>query len=153
MQISSLARNMRNHHSYVSQAKINFNKDSTHGFITEDMRVIKQVRLKNPLSLDPFLNTDRVIEGLKTYRKHNPHVDMRNICVYVPRTLTRVEEDMKRIRRLQETDEPDVRIYLRYRTKLTRDLHGVHNRAITGHAGFMEYIPRSDEKQSKKLFK
>jgi hypothetical protein len=142
-----------------SKAKVNFNQGLDARFINDDnAKLLSKVKVKMMhFALDLPKNTDKVIQGLVTYRKYNPHVDPRNISVYVLTNYnTTFEEDFERIKRLQEIGlTPDVRIYRKETApQITKDLaRWCNNRYIYRSCpDFMDYIPRADGKTIKQIY-
>lgn len=142
-----------------SKAKVNFNQGLDARFITEDnARLLSKVKIKTVhFALDLPRNTDKVIQGLLTYRKHSPQVDMRNICVYVLTNFdTTFAEDYERVKRLQEIGlTPDVRIYRKGTApRITKDLaRWCNNRYIYRSCpDFMDYVPRADGRTIKQIY-
>jgi hypothetical protein len=142
-----------------SKAKVNFGQGLDARFITNDnAKQLSRVSIKTVhFALDLPRNTDKVINGLVTCRKHNPHVDPRNICVYVLTNFdTTFDEDYERIKRLQDIAvTPDVRIYRKNTApRLTRDLaRWCNNRFIYRSCpDFMDYVPRADGKTIRQTY-
>jgi hypothetical protein len=142
-----------------SKARVTFSQGLDARFITEDnARLLSKVKIKTVhFALDLPRNTDKVIKGLLTYRKHSPQVDMRNICVYVLTNYdTTFAEDYERVKRLQEIGlTPDVRIYRKETApQITKDLaRWCNNRYIYRSCpDFMDYIPRADGKTIKQIY-
>lgn len=142
-----------------SKAKVNFNQGLDARFINEDnAKLLSNVNIKTiHFAMDLPQNNDRVIQGLITYRKHNPHVDMRNICIYVLTNYnTTFEEDYERVQKLQSIGlSPDIRIYRKDTApKLTKDLQRWCNNRFVYRScpDFMEYQPRADKKTIKEIY-
>lgn len=142
-----------------SKAKVNFNQGLDARFINDDnAKMLSKVKVKMMhFALDLPHNTDRVVQGLLTYRKYNPQVNMRNICVYVLTNFnTTFEEDYERIKRLQEIGlTPDVRIYRKDTApKLIKDLaRWCNNRFVYRSCpDFMDYVPRADGRTIRQIY-
>lgn len=142
-----------------SKAWVIFNQGLDARFITErNAELLSHVKTKLVhFALDLLKNTERIIEGLKIYRKYNPHINGKNITVYVLTNYnTNFEEDYDRIKRLQEIGvKPDVRMYRKDTApKITRDLaRWANNRIINAVTpNFMDYVPRADGKSIKEIY-
>jgi hypothetical protein len=142
-----------------SGAKVIFNQGLDARFITErNAELLSHVRTKIVhFALDLPKNTEKIIAGLKTYIKFNPHVNPHDIIVYVLTNYnTDYVQDIARIKRLQEIGvKPDVRIYRKNSApQLTRDLaRWVNNKYIYwSEPDFMNYVPRKDGKTIKEIY-
>jgi hypothetical protein len=110
-------------------------------------------------ALDLPGNTERIISGIQAYRRYNPHIDGKNITVYVLTNYnTTFREDYERVRRLQEIGvKPDVRIYRKAEgnvPRITKDLaRWANNRTINAACpDFMDYAPRKDGRTMRQIY-
>lgn len=143
-----------------SGAKIDFVQGLDARFITTEIAgLLKKVNAKMwHFAFDFMKNEKYIVEGLKTF------VDVvkpnrRNCYVYMLTNYdTTVEEDLYRVKRIQEIGlDPDVRIYRKNTLPsrhVLRDLQRwCNNRFIYRcQPDFMQYIPRKDGKTIKELY-
>lgn len=143
-----------------SKARVNFNQGLDARFITErNAEMLSHVKIKTVhFAYDLMRNGERIINGLKTFKRFNPHVGERDICVYVLTNYnTSFEQDYQRVKELQALGiSPDIRIYRKDTApRITRDFaRWCNNRAIYRTTpDFMEYIPRADGRTIKEIYK
>jgi len=142
-----------------SKARINFEQGLDARFITEEnAEMLSRVNTKIVhFAFDLPQNADRIIKGLKIFRKFNPHINGKNITVYVLTNYnTSFEQDYDRVKQLQEIGvKPDVRIYRKPTApRITKDLaRWANNRIINAVTpDFMDYAPRKDGRTIKQIY-
>jgi sulfur transfer complex TusBCD TusB component (DsrH family) len=141
-----------------SGARVEFNQGLDARFITKEIaELLKQIKTKIVhFAFDYMKNEDRIIKGLETYRdivQLNP----RNTIVYILVNYnTTFEEDMYRIKKVQELGlTPDIRIYRKQSAPaILRDLQRwCNNRFIYRSVpDFFDYVPRVDGKTIRELY-
>lgn len=141
-----------------SGARVDFNQGLDARFITKEIaELLKQIKTKIVhFAFGYMKNEDRIIKGLETYRdivQLNP----RNTIVYILVNYnTTFEEDMYRIKKVQELGlTPDIRIYRKQSAPaILRDLQRwCNNRFIYRSVpDFFDYVPRADGKTIRELY-
>lgn len=141
-----------------SGARVEFNQGLDARFITKEIaELLKQIKTKIVhFAFDYMKNEDRIIKGLETYRDI-VQLNTRNTIVYILVNYnTTFEEDMYRIKKVQELGlTPDIRIYRKQSAPaILRDLQRwCNNRFIYRSVpDFFDYVPRVDGKTIRELY-
>lgn len=141
-----------------SSARVEFNQGLDARFITKEIaELLKQIKTKIVhFAFDYMKNEDRIIKGLETYRDI-VQLNTRNTIVYILVNYnTTFEEDMYRIKKVQELGlTPDIRIYRKQSAPaILRDLQRwCNNRFIYRSVpDFFDYVPRVDGKTIRELY-
>ena len=136
---------------------MNFSQGLDAKFITEELaKALSKIRIKTVhFAFDFMKNEERIVEGLKTFRRLCP-TESRNATVYMLTNFdTTLEEDIHRIRKIQECGfQPDVRIYRRPTApRYLRDMQRwCNNRFLYRSCDLFDYVPRKDGKTFKELY-
>lgn len=141
-----------------SGARVEFDQGLDARFITKEIaELLKQIKTKIVhFAFDYMKNEDRIIKGLETYRDI-VQLNQRNTIVYILVNYnTTFEEDMYRIKKVQELGlTPDIRIYRKQSAPaILRDLQRwCNNRFIYRSVpDFFDYVPRVDGKTIRELY-
>lgn len=141
-----------------SGARVEFNQGLDARFITKEIaELLKQIKTKIVhFAFDYMKNEDRIIKGLEIYRDI-VQLNTRNTIVYILVNYnTTFEEDMYRIKKVQELGlTPDIRIYRKQSAPaILRDLQRwCNNRFIYRSVpDFFDYVPRVDGKTIRELY-
>lgn len=141
-----------------SGARVEFNQGLDARFITKEIaELLKQIKTKIVhFAFDYMKNEDRIIKGLETYTDI-VQLNSRNTIVYILVNYnTTFEEDMYRIKKVQELGlTPDIRIYRKQSAPaILRDLQRwCNNRFIYRSVpDFFDYVPRVDGKTIRELY-
>lgn len=141
-----------------SGAWVDFTQGLDARFITVEVaEKLKQIKTKMwHFAFDFMWNEKQIVGGLKTF-VNIVKPDERKCSVYVLTNYnTTVEEDLYRVRKIQELGlMPDIRIYRKSTApQVIRDLQGWCNNRIIykSQPDFMKFVPRADGKTIKELY-
>jgi hypothetical protein len=140
-----------------SGATVDFCQGLDARFITEkNLEVLSRIKIKAlHFAFDFMKNEDRIIKGLKL-AKEKLKTNDRNAIVYMLTNYdTTHEEDMYRLRAIEQCGFiPDVRVYRKPTApQITRDLqHWCNNRIIYKSCKWEDFVPRADGKTIKQLY-
>lgn len=140
-----------------SNAKVDFTQGLDARFITEEVaRVLKRIRIKTVhFAFDFMKNEKAIIRGLHIFKEIVGTSD-RNAIVYILTNFnTTIEEDLSRVKMVQEAGfSPDIRIYRKNTApQILKDLQRwSNNRMLYRATSFMDYVPRKDCKTIKELY-
>lgn len=143
-----------------SGAWVNFNQGLDARFITErNIETLASVKIKMiHFAFDFMKNEKRIVQGL-TLAKEHLQINDRNTVVYVLTNFdTSIKQDLYRIKMVKDLGYmPDVRIYRKNslpKRHILRDLQRwCNNRFLYHSQRFYDYVPRSDGKPIKELYK
>lgn len=143
-----------------SRANVEFTQGLDARFINQrNVELLKQIKISMlHFAFDFMGNEKRIMEGLKT-AKEGLNIRERNAIVYMLTNYdTTIEQDLYRIRKIQEAGfQPDIRIYRKEalpRPHILRDLQRwCNNRFLYHSCRFLDYVPRSDGRSIKELYK
>lgn len=143
-----------------SKATVDFTQGLDARFITEEnLKLLKQIKIKMiHFAFDFMKNEKQIIKGL-TLAKEKLQISDRNSVVYMLTNYdTTIEEDLYRVRKLKEIGYmPDVRIYRKSalpKRHILRDLQRwCNNRMLYQSCDFLDYVPRSDGRSIKDIYK
>lgn len=141
-----------------SCATVDFTQGLDARFITPEIaEMLGKIKTKMyHFAFDFMKNEKQIVKGLKTF-VDIVKPDERKCCVYVLTNYdTTFEEDIYRVRKLQELGlSPDVRIYRKNTAPpITRDLQRWCNNRFIYRSGvdFYDYIPRADGKTIREIY-
>lgn len=141
-----------------SGATVDFTQGLDARFITPEIaEMLGKIKTKMyHFAFDFMKNEKAIVKGLKTF-VDIVKPDERKCCVYVLTNYdTTFEQDIYRIRKLQELGlSPDVRIYRKNTApSITRDLQRWCNNRFIYRSGvdFYDYIPRADGKTIREIY-
>lgn len=141
-----------------SGAAVDFTQGLDARFITPEIaEMLGKIKTKMyHFAFDFMKNEKQIVKGLKTF-VDIVKPDERKCCVYVLTNYdTTFEEDIYRVRKLQELGlSPDVRIYRKNTAPpITRDLQRWCNNRFIYRSGvdFYDYIPRADGKTIREIY-
>ena len=141
-----------------SGATVDFTQGLDARFITPEIaEMLGKIKTKMyHFAFDFMKNEKAIVKGLKTF-VDIVKPDERKCCVYVLTNYdTTFEEDIYRVRKLQELGlSPDVRIYRKNTAPpITRDLQRWCNNRYIYRSGvdFYDYIPRADGKTIREIY-
>lgn len=141
-----------------SGATVDFTQGLDARFITPEIaEMLGKIKTKMyHFAFDFMKNEKQIVKGLKTF-VDIVKPDERKCCVYVLTNYdTTFEEDIYRVRKLQELGlTPDVRIYRKNTAPpITRDLQRWCNNRFIYRSGvdFYDYIPRADGKTIREIY-
>ena len=141
-----------------SGATVDFTQGLDARFITPEIaEMLGKIKTKMyHFAFDFMKNEKQIVKGLKTF-VDIVKPDERKCCVYVLTNYdTTFEEDIYRVRKLQELGlSPDVRIYRKNTAPpITRDLQRWCNNRFIYRSGvdFYDYIPRADGKTIREIY-
>ena len=141
-----------------SGATVDFTQGLDARFITPEIaEMLGKIKTKMyHFAFDFMKNEKQIVKGLKTF-VDIVKPDERKCCVYVLTNYdTTFEEDIYRVRKLQELGlSPDVRIYRKNTAPpITRDLQRWCNNRFIYRSGvdFYDYAPRSDGKTIREIY-
>lgn len=141
-----------------SGATVDFTQGLDARFITPEIaEMLGKIKTKMyHFAFDFMKNEKAIVKGLKTF-VDIVKPDERKCCVYVLTNYdTTFEEDIYRVRKLQELGlSPDVRIYRKNTAPpITRDLQRWCNNRFIYRSGvdFYDYIPRADGKTIREIY-
>ena len=141
-----------------SEAKVDFTQGLDARFVTNEVaEMLKNIKTDRiHFAFDFMKNEKAIVRGLKTYRKVvNPKEGIA-IVYMLTNYDTSIQEDLYRVKMISECGfRPDVRIYRKSTApQILRDLQRwCNNRFIYSSCKFEDYIPRSDGKSIKELYK
>lgn len=154
----------RNHLELLEQlaesgARVDFTQGLDARFINEkNLEVLSRIKIKTiHFAFDFMKNEKRIIRGLKL-AKEKLKIRDRDAIVYMLTNFdTSIEEDIYRVRMIQNAGyKPDIRIYRKNslpKRHILRDLQGwCNNRRIYQSCKFMDYAPRVDGKKMRELY-
>jgi hypothetical protein len=141
-----------------SGATVDFTQGLDARFITPEIaEMLGKIKTKMyHFAFDFMKNEKAIIKGLKTF-VDIVKPDERKCCVYVLTNYdTTFEEDIYRVRKLQEIGlSPDIRVYRKNTAPpITRDLQRWCNNRFIYRSGvdFYDYIPRADGKTIREIY-
>ena len=141
-----------------SGSEVDFTQGLDARFITPPIaEMLGKIKTKMyHFAFDFMKNEKAIVKGLKTF-VDIAKPDGRKCCVYVLTNYdTTFEEDIYRIRKLQELGlSPDVRVYRKNTApQITRDLQRWCNNRFIYRSGvdFYDYVPRSDGKTIREIY-
>ena len=141
-----------------SGATVDFTQGLDARFITPEIaEMLGKIKTKMyHFAFDFMKNEKQIVKGLKTF-VDIVKPDERKCCVYVLTNYdTTFEEDIYRVRKLQELGlSPDVRVYRKNTAPpITRDLQRWCNNRFIYRSGvdFYDYIPRADGKTIREIY-
>ena len=141
-----------------SGATVDFTQGLDARFITPEIaEMLGKIKTKMyHFAFDFMKNEKQIVKGLKTF-VDIVKPDERKCCVYVLTNYdTTFEEDIYRVRKLQELGlSPDVRIYRKNTAPpITRDLQRWCNNRFIYRSGvdFYDYIPRANGKTIREIY-
>ena len=140
-----------------SKSKVDFTQGLDARFITEEVAyVLKKIKIKTVHFAFDFMKKEKsIVQGLRIF-KDIVGTNDRDAIVYILTNFnTTIEEDLYRVKKVQEIGySPDVRIYRKNTApKILKDLQRwCNNRILFRSTDFMDYIPRSDGKTIKELY-
>ena len=140
-----------------SGASVNFCQGLDARFITEEVcEVLKKIKIKTVhFAFDLMKFEQPILRGLKNY-KEIVQTKSRDEIVYILTNFnTTFDEDMYRVRKVQELGfAPDIRIYRKETApQFLIDLQRwSNNRFLYRAFDFMDYVPRKDGKTIKELY-
>ena len=141
-----------------SGATVDFTQGLDARFITPEIaEMLGKIKTKMyHFAFDFMKNEKAIVKGLKTF-VDIVKPDERKCCVYVLTNYdTTFEEDIYRVRKLQELGlSPDVRIYRKNTApQITKDLQRWCNNRYIYRSGvdFYDYIPRADGKTIREIY-
>lgn len=142
-----------------SGAKVDFAQGLDARFINENnINLIKQVKIMTiHFAWDRMKFEKQIEKGLTLAREHLAHRG--NEIVYMLTNFdTSIEEDLYRVQRIKELGYyPDVRIYRKNalpKRHILRDLQRwCNNRFLYKSCAFADYVPRSDGRKIKEIYK
>ena len=106
-------------------------------------------------AFDLMKNEKAIVRGLKTYKRICNLPDNKAFVYMLTNYDTTIEEDLYRIRTIQECGyKPDVRIYRKPTApQVLKDLQRwCNNRLLYTSCEFMDYVPRKDGKTIRELY-
>lgn len=140
-----------------SGAWVDFTQGLDARFITEDiayaLKSVKKMRVH--FAFDFMKNEKEIIEGLQIYKQICTPKDRQAIVYMLVNYNTTIDEDLRRIKLIQENGYlPDVRIYRKPTApQILKDLQRwCNNRIIYRSCEFMDYIPRPNGRTIKDLY-
>ena len=141
-----------------SGAAVDFTQGLDARFITPEIaEMLGKIKTKMyHFAFDFMKNEKAIVKGLKTF-VDIVKPDERKCCVYVLTNYdTTFEEDIYRVRKLQELGlSPDVRVYRKNTApQITRDLQRWCNNRFVYRSGvdFYDYTPRADGKTIREIY-
>lgn len=141
-----------------SGSEVDFTQGLDARFITPKIaEMLGKIKTKMyHFAFDFMKNEKAIVKGLKTF-VDIVKPDERKCCVYVLTNYdTTFEEDIYRIRKLQELGlSPDVRVYRKNTApQITRDLQRWCNNRFIYRSGvdFYDYVPRADGKTIREIY-
>lgn len=141
-----------------SGATVDFTQGLDARFITPEIaEMLGKIKTKMyHFAFDFMKNEKQIVKGLKTF-VDIVKPDERKCCVYVLTNYdTTFEEDIYRVRKLQELGlSPDVRIYRKNTApQITKDLQRWCNNRYIYRSGvdFYDYVPRADGKTIREIY-
>lgn len=129
-----------------SEAQVNFYQGLDARFMTDEVaEVLKRIKIRLVhFAFDEMKNEERLLKGLEVYRRAFPNERQKAIVYILTNYNTTIEEDLYRVRKVQELGLlPDVRIYRKPTApQVVKDLQGwCSNRRIYRSCDFMDYKP------------
>lgn len=141
-----------------SGATVDFTQGLDARFVTPEIAaMLGKIKTKMyHFAFDFMKNEKQIVKGLKTF-VDVVKPDERKCCVYVLTNYdTTFEEDIYRVRKLQELGlSPDVRVYRKNTApQITKDLQRWCNNRYIYRSGvdFYDYIPRADGKTIREIY-
>lgn len=140
-----------------SNAWVDFTQGLDARFITPTVaEALKGVKTKMVhFAFDSMKHSEKIVQGLEIYKQVTGLGDWKSIVYVLTNYNTTPDEDMKRIKMIQECGYmPDVRIYRKPTApRFTRDLQRwCNNRWVYRSTKFADYVPRSDGLTIRELY-
>lgn len=140
-----------------SGARVDFTQGLDARFINEEVAgLLKDIKIdKVHFAFDYMKNEKAIVKGLQTYKKICKTRENNAIVYMLTNYDTTIEEDLRRLRLIQECGFlPDVRIYRKPTApKVLRDLQRwCNNRILYRSCDFMDFVPRTDGKTIRQLY-
>lgn len=140
-----------------SRARVDFTQGLDARFITEEIAtMLKSIKTERVhFAFDLMKNEKAIVRGLKTYKRICSLPDNKAFVYMLTNYDTTIEEDLYRIRTIQECGyKPDVRIYRKPTApQVLKDLQRwCNNRLLYTSCEFMDYVPRKDGKTIRELY-
>lgn len=140
-----------------SGARVDFTQGLDARFVTDDVaEMLKRIKVdKVHFAFDYMKNEKAIVKGLQTYKRICKTRDRDAIVYMLTNYDTTIEEDLRRVRLIQDCGFlPDVRIYRKSTApKILRDLQRwCNNRILYRSCDFMDYVPRADGKTIKQIY-
>lgn len=140
-----------------SGAWIDFTQGLDARFVTEEIaELLKKIKIKMVhFAFDLMDNKDAIIKGLQTYKRICGGDERKNIVYMLTNFNTTIEEDLWRVKTIQECGYlPDIRIYRKQTAPqvLKALQRWCNNRYLFRSCDFMDYVPRKDGKTIRQLY-
>lgn len=140
-----------------SNSAVEFTQGLDARFINDEIAILlKKIKMERiHFAFDFMKNESSIIEGLKTFKRHNEK-RCKNATVYMLTNFdTDIKDDMYRVNTIRKLGfSPDIRIYRKPTApQVLKDMQRwCNNRFIYASCDFLDYIPRSDGKTVKQLY-
>ena len=140
-----------------SKASVDFTQGLDARFVTEEVAtLLKEIKREMVhFAFDFMKNEKAIIKGLQTYRDIVGENSRETIVYMLTNYDTTHEEDLYRIRMIEECGfSPDVRVYRKSTApQITKDLQRwCNNRFIYRSTKWEDYVPRADGKTIRELY-
>lgn len=141
-----------------SGAEIDFTQGLDARFVTEQIaEVLCKVKIKRVhFAFDFMENEKKILDGLRIFKEISQFEDRKIIVYMLTNFNTTIEQDLYRVKAIQQVGcLPDVRIYRKPTApQILHDLQRwCNNRLLYRSTTFADYVPRSDGRTIKEIYK